>query len=402
MQTLPAIAIVLALLAVATIRFRLNPFIALFSSAVLYGLMAGLPASSVVATAAQGAGTIFALLGPIVFAGSVIAVVVGREGNRERILQDIERFTRRPSAIGGIAGFLFAVPFMCCITAFIVVSPLLSCLQDRRTAMYAAAIGSVLSFTLIFPTPVTLAVAGSVAGFDAVSYSAVCIPLALALLAVIVWMGGAPRGSPGEETAVSGSGRSAWLTILIPLGCAALAVVHPVFGSESVAAFLLIGMGAALFLVPGDLRADMLGKGVRHAGIIIYDLCGAGAFGAVIIASGLPVEVAAIPQGMIPPFILPFCIAAIVQAAQGSRVVTAVITAEFISASGSVWSGSPASLVLLVAAGCLSVSAFSDPYFWLIRRTTNDPAEMVLKHYSLPLFLVSCVCAGAAFLIAGL
>ncbi|NVO65868.1 GntP family permease [Methanofollis tationis] len=132
-STLFAFVIVLLLIAVLTVRFRLNPFLTLFSSAIIYGLIAGVPPDAVVGTAARGAGGIFALLGPVVFAGSVIAGVIELGGYRERIFQDLSAVVPRSAYAGGIAGFLLAVPFMCCVTAFIVLSPFLSCCSDRKS-----------------------------------------------------------------------------------------------------------------------------------------------------------------------------------------------------------------------------------------------------------------------------
>lgn len=49
-----AFVVVLLLIAVLTVKFRLNPFLTLFSSAVIYGLIAGVPPESVVGTATRG------------------------------------------------------------------------------------------------------------------------------------------------------------------------------------------------------------------------------------------------------------------------------------------------------------------------------------------------------------
>lgn len=138
MQTLPAFVLVLLLMLIslATVRYRLNPFVTLFSAAVVYGVLVGIPAESVVGIAAGGAGEIFALLGVVVFAGSVIAKVLEEGKFQKRIFSDLRSLTHRPALTGGIAGFILAVPFMCCITAFIVISPHLSCFSEKKGCLW--------------------------------------------------------------------------------------------------------------------------------------------------------------------------------------------------------------------------------------------------------------------------
>jgi GntP family gluconate:H+ symporter len=396
-----AFIVVLALIAVLTVRFRLNPFLTLFSSAIIYGLIAGIPPGEVVGTAARGAGAIFALLGPVVFAGSVIAGVIELGGYRERIFQDLNAVFPRSAYAGGIAGFLLAVPFMCCVTAFIVLSPLLSCCSDRKSALYAGAVGSALSFTLLFPTPVTLAIISSIDGFSAGAYLAVAVPLSAALmLAACRAIGGSSGGESGCAAGSAAGGRRAWLPLLIPLALAGAAVVWPVFGRESVSAFLIVGMAIALLFLPASLRDAALKKGTRHAGVIIYDLCGAGALGAVILASTFPEDAFGLLDGMVPAVFVPLLLAVLVQAAQGSRVVTAVVTAGMVAASGIAGAVGPVPLALMIAAGCLSVSAFSDPYFWVVRRETGDPVATVLMRFTLPLMAASALVAATAWAIA--
>jgi len=400
-STLSAFVVVLLLIAVLTVRFRLNPFLTLFSSAIIYGLIAGVPPDSVVGTAVKGAGSIFALLGPVVFAGSVIAGVIELGGYREQIFRDLNTFFSRSTFAGGIAGFLLAVPFMCCVTAFIVVSPLLSCYNDRKSALYAAAVGSALSFALIFPTPVTLAIVSSIDTFSAGAYLVIAVPLSVALMLAVCGAIGYSSGAGARAAVTPGprGGVSAWLPLLIPIALAGAAVVWPVFGRESISVFFLLGMVVSLLFLPAPLRDAALRKGTRHAGVIIYDLCGAGALGAVILASSFSQDAFGLLDGLVPALFVPFLLAVLVQAAQGSRVVTAVVTAGMVSSSGFAGVIDPVPLVLMIAAGSLSVSAFSDPYFWVVRRETGDPVATVISRFTVPLMAASVAVAMAAWLI---
>jgi len=128
-------------------------------------------------------------------------------------------------------------------------------------------------------------------------------------------------------------------------------------------------------------------KGTMHAGMIMFDICGAGALGNVIAVSGFSGEVFPLISGALPLVLVPFAFTALVQAAQGSRVVSAVIASEVLSGTAIAASMHPIPLILSVAAGTCVISYLSDPYFWLLQRTTGDSAGGVVKHYSLPLFI---------------
>jgi GntP family gluconate:H+ symporter len=75
----------------------------------------------------------------------------------------------------------------------------------------------------------------------------------------------------------------------------------------------------------------------------------------------------------------------LIQTAQGSRVVTAIVTSSIISGNASMMQLSILPLMLMMAAGTLIFSYVTDPYFWLIRRTTGDTVKEVVYSYTLPL-----------------
>jgi GntP family gluconate:H+ symporter len=139
--------------------------------------------------------------------------------------------------------------------------------------------------------------------------------------------------------------------------------------------------------------------GAKHAGVIVFDIVGAGAIGAVIVASGIADEALLAMNGTVPVLLIPFLLAALVQTVQGSRVVTAVIVAPLLAASGLAAAIDPIPLVLMVGAGACVVSYVTDPYFWLVQRATGDPPSTVVREYTLPLAAVGFVVLGAALLI---
>lgn len=87
------------------------------------------------------------------------------------------------------------------------------------------------------------------------------------------------------------------------------------------------------------------------------------------------------------------------QAAQGSRVVTAAVTAAILATIPAVAAIDPLALVLMVSAGAFMFSYVSDPFFWLLKRTTGDDFSAVVRNYTLPLSAAGLVTLAAALAI---
>jgi len=151
---------------------------------------------------------------------------------------------------------------------------------------------------------------------------------------------------------------------------------------------MLAGAVTALALAPHPVRSRGLTQGAKHAGMIIFDICGAGALGFVIVKSGFAQAALSELTLLIPIILVPFLLAALIETAQGSRVVTAVITAEVLAGSAVVDVIHPIPLILLISAGSCIVSYVTDPYFWLVHRTTGDDVRTVMRNYTLPVALV--------------
>jgi len=411
MNTLIPFALALVLITVASLRYRLPPFLSLVGTSIVFGLLAGLPAETVITSITGGAGRIFATLGVVIFCGVNIAQVLRESGRIEEIVADIRGAVRRPLATAGTAGYLLSVPLMCGITSFLILAPIISHLQTDReaskTLLYCAGIAGMISYVLLYPAPVVysmMATPGLFAG-NPWKFNLLAIPVSLIILAGLLV---ALRSRSSPPTAPSGMTTTGWhprawlpfLVILAALACGTL--IPSLHALANVNLALLAGLFAALLGVPGDVRERALARGAKTAGIIIFDLAGAGAFGGVIAASAFSADVTALVTGYLPITLLPFVIAALVQAAQGSRVVTASVTATILATIPAVLVINPFSLVLMVSAGAFMFSYASDPFFWLLKQTTGDDFAAVVRNYTIPLSMAGLVTLAAALLIQAL
>lgn len=410
MYSLLIFLFVIALISLVAVRFKVPPFLVLFSGAVVFGVATGMPISDLVLTATAGMGRIFALLGLVILAGAVIAKLMQEQHYLEQVVADLQAITKKPYLLSGIAGYILAIPLMCCITAFVILQPIVTGLagseRERKGLLYTTALGSLIAFALVYPTPVIIALFAALpdAAVSPIIFDLYMVPVSLFLLAGAIALV-QHRFSPGrpEESfrkaapaAISGGSHLAAWAPFIVMAVVILAggIIARLSPSVLIQLVMLAGVITALALAPAPVRASGFTAGAKHAGVIIFDLCGAGALGAVIGASTLGGEAYALLSPYLPVILLPFILAVLVQTAQGSRVVTAVITGEIIAGTGIAAAINPIPLILIISGGACIVSYVTDPYFWLVQKATGDDVAGVVRNYTIPLAATGIVMAG--------
>ncbi len=338
----------------------------------------------------------------------MIGKVLEAEGGIEGIAADVRRYARDPVAASGLLGYLLAVPLTCCITAFVLLVPILSALERegrrRNVLLYLAALGSVASYAFVYPTPVVIPLVEAFGAEDSLLlYDAVAVPLSLfvALLLVLVARRRLGPAPPAPEAAAPGPRlhARAWAPFAVILAAAGAGLGAGLSHTALINLVMLAGVAAALALAAPERRHPAVLAGSKHAGVIIFDLVGAGAIGSVIVASGIAGEALAALSGTVPVLVVPFLLAALVQTVQGSRVVTAVIAGGILAGTEVAAAIDPVPLVLMVGAGACVFSYVTDPYFWLVQRATGDPPSTVVREYTLPLAGVGLLVLGAALLL---
>jgi len=187
----------------------------------------------------------------------------------------------------------------------------------------------------------------------------------------------------------------AWAPLLVPLALILLGGVSlpekaRILADPGIA--LLLGAMLCLALEREKIH-ELIHVASRRSGVILLDLCGAGAFGYVVAQSGLGQEIFHLGH-FLPALLLPFLLSAALQLAQGSRVVTATVAAEIL-----VHYPLPGTtLALLIASGAFMFSYVTDPYFWLVKSSTGSSMKETALGYTLPLSLLGL----AAFALAAI
>lgn len=394
----------IVLIHVLSVRMRIHPFLCLISSAFVYGLLCGMDYYSIIAHITSGLGSIFSVLCIVIFSGVTIAEFLKITNGIETIINDILRIVKRNySFIPLFTGYLLSVPIMCCITAFVFLNPVIEGLAlkvkaPKKKFLYLLAIGTVISFNLIYPSPVILVITDTL-DIDPLDTLPVSIPISVLLLVISYYYMHTNIEIIPEKIRLSlKSSLEAWSPILIPTSLIFLGLIVDsqfllFFGNVNVA--LLVGVLISLIIANRHLSADVISVALKRssgrAGRILLDLCGAGALGNIIAHSDFSNDVfGLLDSSSVPVMLFPFLIAMLIQTAQGSRVVTAIVTAGIVKDLACMQT------VFMICAGTFMFSYVSDPYFWLVKH--NSSMKENLKYYTLPLALTGVVVLVCAIL----
>lgn len=388
----PFLAFLAVVIFASMIIPKLGPFLSLVISAFLFGLLVGM-GQELLGYVSTGLSRIFSSLAIVVFSGALLAEYLRSTQSLERIVADLGGLADKSLAISGAAGYLISLPVMCSITAFMILQPVVGGLagkdsQNGKRDLFMTAACSIISFNLIYPSPLMITLsAGLGAAPRDMLMRGIPISVVLFALAYIFMKHFFPeKTEPREIRAPAKMSRSrAWAPLLVPmalilLGGSGLPEKARIFADPGIA--LLLGAMLCLALERTKIK-ELIHVASRRSGVILLDLCGAGAFGYVVAQSGLSQEIYRLGH-FLPALLLPFLVSAVLQLAQGSRVVTATVAAQILA-------GYPlpaVTLALLIAAGAFMFSYVTDPYFWLIKSSTGTSMKQTVLGYTLPLSLL--------------
>jgi GntP family gluconate:H+ symporter len=399
----PFLAFLATVIFVSLIIPRLGPFLSLIISSIVFGLLVGM-SGELLGYISTGLSRIFSSLAIVVFSGALLAEYLRRTESLDRIVADLRRLADNSLAISGAAGYLISLPVMCSITAYMILQPVVSGLagkdsENSKRALFMTAACSIISFNLIYPSPVMITLSTGL-GAEPRDLLMRSIPVSLILfaLAYILMKHFFPEKTESIEirdTAEISRAR-AWAPLLVPIALIMLGGSLPekarILADPGIS--LLLGAMLCLALERKKIQ-ELIHVASRRSGVILLDLCGAGAFGYVVAQSGLGQEIYHLGH-FLPALLLPFLVSAALQLAQGSRVVTATVAAQILA-------GYPlpaVTIALLIASGAFMFSYVTDPYFWLIKSTTGASMKQTVLGYTLPLSLLGLAAYAMAAILS--
>ena len=429
------------LLIVLVLKTKIHAFIALILSAIVIGVIGGMPLVNtklesgatfgIINSVTTGFGNTLGSIGIIIGFGVIMGQIFEVTGAAKRMaLTFLKVFGKnREEEALAVTGFMVSIPIFC-DSGFIILAPIAKAISraTKKSVISlgaALAAGLVITHSLVPPTPGPLGVAG-IYGIDVGKFILIgfvlAIPMTLACTAYARYIGKKIYQLP-DETEESGYKRmpyqkpdysqeakleaenipgtvESFFPILVPIVLILIATVTSAMklkeGYMQIFQFIgspicAVGIGlvlAILTLGRSLTREQILKemeKGMASAGIIMLVTGGGGALGQIIKDSGLGSYIA---QGLagsgLPIVILPFVIATLIRFIQGSGTVAmttaASITAAIVAESG----GNPYMPALACCVGSLFFSYFNDSYFWVVNRTlgVSDTKDQI-RTYSI-------------------
>ncbi|MDW7731912.1 MAG: GntP family permease [Methanolobus sp.] len=405
MSPLLIFLIALGFVLVLTARLRVHPFISLIAGSVLVGFLAG-EIDATLDTITAGMSSIFSQYAIIVTSGSIIGVILHKSGATALIADDVTRLFRKPVLAIAILGFVFAVPMMCLILAFIIFLPVAKDLSDKHgfpkgLTEVALALATMASFGLLYPSP------GIYAFVNEMNIKVSNVLFMGAAIAIVVFLVGYLYAcryygfsinadssenmiESGIETRIFTYRTASYVPIIVPIVLIMIRLltnipVIELVGHESIA--LLAGAVLAMtlssrYFPSSDIRA-WVDKGIRRSGLVLLDICGGGALGATLAMAGVGQALGGmLLESSIPPLLIPFLLAAAVQTVQGSRMVTLFIASALVIPIMPQLGLPPEIVLFSMASGTFLISHFNDPYFWILADFAEMETPEVLKTYT--------------------
>jgi len=402
----------LAVLLYLALRARISAFVALIVSALIIGLLAGMPAATVVKAITDGFGKTLSSIGIVIILGVMLGKYLEDSGAAEKMARSaVAVIGQKNSPLAmAMSGYLISIPVFSDV-GYVILAPLAKAISARSRISFpvlAVSLASGLLATHVYvpPTPGPLAVAGLL-GID-VGQMIVWGAFAALMMTLAGWafaqlylakhvetiIPDIPHGDVGETQLPAGS--ASFIPLLTPMililfNTTATMLLPEGNAIRNFAAFIgdaNIAMGVGV-LVAVLLLGQRLGKeavlkvmddALSTAGPIIFITAAGGSLGAVLKASGAGEAVAkAVAASGLPFILVPFFIAGLLKTIQGSGTV-AVVTAATLCLPIANQLGLPPILIALAAgAGARLVCHVNDSFFWVYTKMSGFDTAMGLK-----------------------
>ena len=412
-------AAAIAIMVVAISKWHLHPFIAILLTALIFGMVSGIPLPQMTTLIGSGFSKIFAGIGLVIIFGTLMGTILEQSGAALKIADCIIKLLgkRHPVLSMAIMGWVVSIPVFC-DSGFVVLNPIREALvkktQSSPVAMTVALSGGLyLSHVFIPPTPgplaaaETLGLSGNLLLVMGMGLLCSIFPMFLLIL-FSNYIGKRISCSTDANTSTGSSNTDAtriaaeynaiieksgklpsaslsFAPIIVPIILMSLASILQ--GAEmqqqlkDVVLFLsnptialAIGLLFATFLLKrGSGFEEMVENSLKRSGPILFITAAGSVLGNIVAGSPLVsfiTDNAQVLNGL--GLLFPFLVAAMLKSSMGSSSV-AIITAAGIVAPFAEAMGlaSPIGLTLIcmaVGAGSMTVSHSNDSYFWVVTK----------------------------------
>lgn len=430
-----AAVIGLMLLLVLIIKFKIQAMIAILIGAISIGLMAGMPAETIVTAVNDGIGNTLKGIALLVGLGSMFGAILEISGGAQTLAVTMVKWFGDQKAAWalGITGLVIAMPVFF-DAGLIILIPLAFSLAKRtkRSSLFYVIpllAGLAVGHAFIPPTPGPILVANML-GVELgwVILVGIFCGVVSMIVAGPVWGGicgnkyniSVPEHVAKQEDFDESKLPNFWAIvgiILIPLVLIildsvtgvvpALASLQPIFAflGEPFVALLIATVAAMLVLGIGhgyntEELEKVMTKSLEPTGLILLVTACGGVLRYVLQYSGMGDVIGdAVSSMSLPIVLLAFIVAALVRICVGSATVAMTMAAGIIASIPGISELSPlylACTTAAVAGGATVCSHFNDSGFWLVKSLVGMDEKTTLKTWTVMETLVG----GTGFIVA--
>jgi len=426
--TLSLLLIAVVWIIIGTTKLKLHPFFVLLYAAIGLGILAEIPANTLIPLITKGFGKTFESIGLLIVFGTLIGVYLEQSGATQSIAQSLlKRLSKLPLpyAISAI-GYIVSIPVFC-DSAFVILSALNKTLaQKSKTPRIALTIalstGLFAPHVLVPPTPGPLAAAaqlelqnllllivfGGLVAFLLVVVGAIYAQyLAKKYKATtsfefhnVAHIDQEPF-SPDNLPNIYQSLSPIVVPILLMAAGSIVQFISPKLGAFNNIIALIGSPEAALFIglllamrlnnekrIKGDQsKKNLLEGGLKLAAPILLITAMGGALGGIIKELPLTQYLSAYTEIQQFGLVLPFGIAALLKTAQGSSTVAIITTASIIfpilGQLGMITELDKVWVIIAIGTGSMTVSHANDSYFWIVSQMGGIDVKTAYRHHTL-------------------
>ncbi len=384
---------------ILTSKFKIQPYFALFSVAILLGLIIGIPMNEIGGIVSEGFSNTMGYMAIITVSAIIIGEIMKESGAIYSVSRTILNVVGKKSSdiAMGIIGYIVAFPVLCGDTAFIMLSPLAESLAasgviNPMNIVLTLAAGTFASYALLFPAapllPVTILEAdvalSLILGLIA-SIPAVAIGLILAsrmgrkMEYKLEVKENGTLDDLGSKYARLPSTTLVLLILLVPIALIVTkSLVFNLIGrSLPIIDFLgdpviALPLGVALSLllargVPVDELNKWISKGVSSSASVLMIMGAGSVFGLMLQRTGVGDILGGIAaQFNLPGLLVVFLVAAIMKTGQGGTTPTMITTTAIIAPLLPSLGVHPVMAAMVISAGAMIMVHVNDSFFWVV------------------------------------
>jgi GntP family gluconate:H+ symporter len=433
------------LLVVMIMRFKIHPFFALIFVAVVSAFGFRFAIKDIFPTVTGGFGGTIGNIGIVIVLGCAIGVILEDTGGALVLANSILKVVGRKNSKLAMAltGYLVSIPVFS-DSAIVIMSPVARALSARGGIPLVALLGALnagilATHTMVPPTPGPIAAAGTLGADLGFMIVLGLLTSAAYTIAATLWCGSKRMVTKypelgkvanvevalGDDYTLSSpdgrplpSGFVAFSSIIVPV----LLICVNSFGSllinpESTVLPYLAFIGNPIFALSAGVMIGLLmdkerltldqcnkwfSKAVEQSGFIVLATGAAGAFGAVLKASGVGTYLGTlISQTSLPAVFVPFLISVLLTVANGSATVALMTGSAIVLPLMPSLGLSPVIAALAIAAGSSFFYHANASHFWVVLKANDDlPMKEGYDLVSIPSALRSIAAMGVVWILS--